>query len=117
MRGSNSAAHTKLVKDILETCFVHGHFACPMKVGGAFVQGKDKPFFMKFGVKGMADVLCLGRRSTQGEYFFPIWFEAKTGAGEQDEFQKSFEEDVKRRGHAYIVIRDVREVDAILKRL
>lgn len=115
---NNSVAHSRLVKDILQTCQVFGHFACPMKVGAVPIErASGDKFFMRFGIKGQADVLCLGRKHTQGNYFLPIWFEAKTGDGKQDEFQESFEADVRRRGHQYFVIRDVREVDEILKSL
>lgn len=114
VRGSNSAAHTQLVKDILETCAAYGVFAWPTKTGAGWVkgaQGKMRP--MKFGIKGQSDVLCLWQ-SPSG-LFLPIWLEAKTGSGVQDEYQLSFQADVERRGMKYFLIRSARELDDIFQ--
>jgi hypothetical protein len=117
-RGSNSAAHNALVKDLLDTCWAFGYFAWNTKVGGAVLPSTDgKRHFYKFGVKGMADICCFVRLRASVPAFMPAWIEAKTGAGEQDEFQVSFQEDVERRGHVYVLCRDSRELDQVFSKL
>ena len=101
-----SKAHNRLIQDILETCQAFGHYAFKIQVG-AFQRENG---FYRFGIRGQADVLCLIRTAHN---FIPLWLEAKTGSGRQSEFQKSFQADVERRGHQYVVCRDSRELDVL----
>lgn len=126
-KGSNSKEHNELVKAILQVCAAYHFFAWPTKVGGGFLpMAGGKTGFFKFGVKGMADVLCLipvakfklvrtvKPRSFGDKVFVPLWIESKTGSGDQDEFQKSFQVDVTERGHQYLLCRQTPELVAFL---
>lgn len=63
--------------------------------------------FVRFGVPGMADVLA-----------FPgcvLWIEAKAAEGRQSAEQASFQRQVEREGHSYIVARSSDDVLQWLK--
>jgi hypothetical protein len=88
----------------------------------------DGKRFIKAGVPGMADVLafphkevrfgpCADRASSikLGETIEPFWIECKAAKGKQSELQKSFQAQVEREGHRYIIARSVEDVEAALK--
>ena len=60
--------------------------------------------FVKFGVPGMSDILAFPQ-FTQGEYDYPypLWIECKVGRNGQSDLQKSFQKQVEREGHKYIL--------------
>jgi len=82
--------------------------------------------FVKFGVKGMADILTF--KSTDYIYEctyagsgtpwdakairlqMPIWIETKATKGKQSEFQKSFQRQVEEHGHIYILAKSLEDV-------
>jgi len=45
----------------------------------------------------------------------PLWIECKAAKGKQSELQKSFQEQVEREGHRYIVARSIEDVEQALK--
>ena len=67
--------------------------------------------FVRFGVPGMADVLSFPRESliasgTTYAMFHrinPTWIELKVGKNGQSDLQKSFQKQVEREGHKYIL--------------
>ena len=61
--------------------------------------------------KGTADVQAL---VPAGRLFMVIWIECKNSIGRQSPEQISFQQDVERRGHRYII---ARSVDDVLKAL
>lgn len=85
-------------------------------------QAKMGERFVRFGVKGMADILAFKHRKTGflatpaiiGDYttnvIVPIWIECKAGKGKQSEFQKSFQAMVEEHGHRYIVAHGIDDV-------
>ena len=44
-----------------------------------------------------------------------LWIEVKSSAGKQSEFQKSFQQQVEREGHRYVLARSIEDVAAALK--
>ena len=72
--------------------------------------------YVKFGVKGMADILAFPRYrwELQWEYTVPLWIEVKSEKGKQSAEQKSFQEQVEADGHHYVVARSVEDVEAAL---
>jgi hypothetical protein len=94
-----------------------------MLVGGAKVNAS----YMRFGVKGMADILAFPKftmeditrigRERGMRYKVPgiLWIEVKTAKGVQSEFQKSFQAQVEAEGHRYILARSIEDVEAALK--
>ena len=73
----------------------------PMPTGRGKVKGKKG--FIKFGTKGMADIMGLlpnGRT---------LFLEVKTATGVQSEDQIAFQERMKELGHEYAVVRSVDE--------
>jgi len=80
----------------LKRCLVYR-----MNTGAGIFQNQNGPRrFVKFGEKGMADVLAFTKRSV-------IWVECKGGSGKQSELQKKFQEDVEAYGHTYIVAKSI----------
>lgn len=98
---------------ILEYLAVKGILAFRMNAGAMKVEYNGKSRFMRFGVAGMADILAFklygaGIECRTGV----IWIEVKTAIGKQSELQKSFQHQVERYGHRYILARSVDDVEA-----
>jgi hypothetical protein len=74
-----------------------------MNTGAGIFQNKEGPRrFVKFGAKGMADILAFTKEGTV------IWVEAKSSTGgKQSEFQKAFQQEVEEYGHIYILANSV----------
>ena len=76
--------------------------------------------YVKFGVKGMADILAfptyivLQHPGVAKEYTVPLWIEVKSDKGKQSLEQKSFQDQVEEHGHNYIVARSIEDVEAAL---
>ena len=62
-----------------------------------------KKYFVKFGVKGMADILAFTKSSV-------IWCECKSSTGKQSEHQKEFQKEVEQFGHIYVLAHSVDDV-------
>ena len=93
-------------------------FAIRMNTG-AFKDGKR---FVRFGLKGMADILAFPQAKHQvgpnGSPWWlphPLWLEIKAPTGKQSPEQKSFQEQVEAQGHSYLVARSSDDVLAWLK--
>ena len=75
--------------------------------------------YVKFGVKGMADILAFPAYTSSAfgsfiEYTVPLWIEVKSDKGKQSAEQKSFQNQVEEAGHTYIVARSIEDVEAAL---
>jgi hypothetical protein len=70
---------------------------------GMFSNPSGKARFVRFGEKGMADVLAFTKDSV-------IWVEAKGSSGKQSDFQRDFQKDVEAYGHIYILAKSVDDV-------
>ena len=89
-----------------------------MQVGAVKLDNR----FVRFGTPGMADILAFPKlKSTDGlhvvlmTFICPLWIECKAENGKQSELQKSFQAQVEREGHRYLVIRDLQELIDALK--
>jgi hypothetical protein len=69
--------------------------------------------FVRFGVKGMADILAFGN-TRMPRVPSVIWIECKADGGRQTPEQKSFEAQVREAGHAYVVARSIEDVAVYL---
>lgn len=63
---------------------------------------------VRFGVKGMADILAF---PTSCALPAVMWIEVKAEKGRQSPEQKSFEAQVRAAGHIYIVARSVEDIE------
>lgn len=91
-------------KAVMDLLAAERIFAIRMNTG-AFKDGKR---LVRFGLKGMADILAFPRRH-------PLWIECKAPNGQQSPEQKSFQELVVGHGHFYIVARSSDDVLEWLK--
>jgi hypothetical protein len=80
-----------------------------MNTGSAKVAGG----FVRFGIKGMADILAFGNTRMPRNPVV-IWIECKSAGGRQTPEQKSFESQVREAGHTYIVARSIDDVAVYL---
>jgi hypothetical protein len=69
--------------------------------------------FVRFGVKGMADIIAFGN-TRMPRLPRVIWIECKAAGGRQSEEQKSFQAQVEEAGHTYIVARSIDDVAVVL---
>ena len=86
-----------------------------MQVGAVKLDNR----FVRFGTPGMADILAFPKirvRDVTGWYEVPaiFWIECKAEKGKQSAYQKSFQAQVEREGHRYILARSVDDVEAAL---
>jgi hypothetical protein len=83
-------------------------------------EGKSRRCFTS-GRKGMADLLvirtCIYPAHGCGFISFQrvLWLELKSLKGVQSPAQKEFQREVEAEGHAYLLVRDVRQVQTWLK--
>jgi len=81
-----------------------------MNTGAGTFQNQNGPKrFVKFGVTGMADVLCFTKQGTT------IWCECKGSSGKQSDHQKHFQQEVEAYGHIYIVAKSIEDVECLFK--
>jgi hypothetical protein len=66
---------------------------------------------VRFGVKGMADIIAFPTRCSVPAV---LWIEVKSATGKQSPEQKSFEAQVRKAGHAYVVARFIDDVEGYL---
>ena len=98
---NNSAAHSKLVSEILVALSRAGVFAWKNHTGmGRSMAGN----LMRFGLKGSADILAV--LPPRGRF---AGIEVKTGTGRQKATQSNFEKAVALRGGLYLVARSVED--------
>lgn len=81
---------------------------------------------VRFGSPGMADVLAFplafdGKAHWGPKHLVepliprPFWIEVKAAKGKQSKLQKSFQAQVEREGHRYILVRNIEDLEAALK--
>lgn len=75
-----------------------------MNTGAGVFQNKDGPKrFVRFGEKGMADILAFTKSSV-------IWCECKGTGGKQSDYQREFQREVESFGHTYILAHSIDDV-------
>jgi hypothetical protein len=80
-----------------------------MNTGAGIFQNKEGPRrFVKFGEKGMADILAFTKSSV-------IWCECKGSNGKQSEYQKAFQQEVESFGHIYIVAHSIDDISPLFE--
>lgn len=99
---------------ILDYLAARGILAFRQNSGAAVSQYNGKTRMIRYGVKGMADVLAFPILD-YGPH--PLWLEIKTEKGRQSVFQASFEHQVREHMHTYAIVRSVDDVEALLKRI
>jgi hypothetical protein len=103
-----------VLAEILQ-CLRNHRILCFRMNTGAHVatDAKGKPRMIRYGVKGMADVLAFTRHNFV--QIFPLWIEAKANGGKQSDAQSIFQQVVEADGHWYVVVRSYEELEAYLK--
>lgn len=96
-----------------------------MNSGGMFGQHNGKRWAVKFGRKGMADLVAFPRKLrvpcddelSQSKWMLwldgapaVVWIEIKTATGKQSADQAAFEREVTAEGHRYILCRSWEEL-------
>jgi len=114
-----SEANTQ--KAILDWLAAKHILAYRMNVGGLRdATGRT----VRFGTPGMADILAFPNHKRRVDTVFgnvltdislPTWIEVKSVTGKQSALQKSFQEQVEREGHKYILARDLKDVEEAMK--
>lgn len=71
--------------------------------------------------RGVADILALVEAADCDECggggFTVLWIETKSAIGRQSPEQRTFQEDVERRGHRYVIARSIDDVIRTLKEI
>ena len=102
---------------ILDYLAATGVYAQRLNSGVQMATYKGKQRMIRMAAPGTADILALYPCHDCNRGFLPVWIEAKAEKGRQSEAQKSFEEDVLRRGHQYVIARSVDDVADFLQNL
>ena len=88
----------------LKRCLVYR-----MNTGAGTFQNQNGPKrYVKFGEKGMADILAFTKQSV-------IWCECKGSSGKQSDHQRAFQQEVEAYGHIYIVAKSIEDVECLFK--
>lgn len=109
-------------------------FALRMNSGSTLAAHNGKTRRINYGVPGCADLLAFPKDVERihgsdileiDRHMFPgfvdvhsvrpLWIECKAAKGRQSEPQKSFQEQVEREGHRYIICRSIEDLEAALK--
>lgn len=97
-------------------------FAIRMNSGAVVSEYKGRTRMIRYGMKGMADVLAfhyLGDEKTPFDsglnQVTPLWIEVKAPKGRTTPDQDAFAEMVQAEGHRYIVARSIEDVEAALQ--
>ena len=115
-RAEPKRTEAQLQRLILDYLAAKGIMAFRMNTGAVKTEGR----FFRFGVPGMADVLAFDQfykcfdDEMKGPFIQPVWIECKAPKGVQSALQKSFQQQVEREGHRYIVARTLEEVQEVL---
>ena len=70
--------------------------------------------FVRFGTKGMADILAFPHM-IDCDCAMPVWIEVKTRTGAQSLYQQSFQKQVERDGHGYLICRSIDDLERYMK--
>lgn len=109
--------------DILSSCLkllkARGIFAMRMNTGSFAREYKGKKRFVKFGLKGCADILAIRRVQFYEGLAYrtehnPLWIETKAPGGRQSPAQKEFAAMVTAEGHRYLVVHSAEELNTVL---
>jgi len=113
-RAEPKRTEAQLQRLILDYLAAKGIMAFRMNTGAVKTEGR----FFRFGVPGMADVLAFPSQKkcpvAEDLIITPTWIECKAPKGVQSALQKSFQQQVEREGHRYIVARTLEEVQEVL---
>lgn len=111
---SQSAAHNKLVGEILLDCGADPRWRIWRNNTGAGLSIDGKRH-VRFGLEGSADII--GLKTIDGEYFFGVFvaMEVKTGKAVQSKEQKAFQQMIVKFGGEYAVVRSVAEARGFLE--
>ena len=103
----------EIQKQILDYLAARRVLAFRMQVGQANMGGR----FVRFGTPGMADILAFPQHCSVpcDKILPPLWVEVKAKTGEQSDLQKSFQDQVEREGHRYIIARSIDDVEKELR--
>lgn len=97
-------------RTILEYLELHRIFHYRANTGAVkFSGGNGKHYFVRFGKKGMADIVCC----VNGRF---VAIEVKTEDGEQTLAQREWQEGVERAGGVYVLARRLEDVTAVVER-
>jgi len=104
-------SESQIQRAILDYLAARHVLAFRMNTGTMTSEYKGKKRLMRFGVPGMADILAFPPHQVASDRFCAVmWIEVKSEIGRQSETQQSFQEQVEREGHKYIVARSVEDV-------
>ena len=120
VEGDVGMKETDIQRAILDYLAAEHMLAFRMNTGAMVSEYKGKKRFMRFGTPGMADILAFDRESVKEgawrhEEIMPVWIEVKAEKGKQSELQKSFQQQVEREGHRYILAWSVDDVIEALR--
>ncbi len=90
----------------------HGILAFRMNTGAMGGTHKGKPWYVRFGFPGMADVLAFPIRTHHHlvRCPIPLWIEFKRPGQKQSPDQEHFQFIVEQAGHSYLLARSASEV-------
>ena len=98
-----------ILRTIMDGLAAKRIWAIRMNSGGMYGVHKGKRWAVKFGRKGMADILALhswiDTRDVGRFVICPIWIECKTATGKQSPEQAAFQAEVEAEGHRYLLVR------------
>jgi len=95
-------------KNILDWLTIKGCYAFKVPKSGYNVKGKWRKHSSKYAVNGISDIVCIDRTGRV------LFLEVKSKNGVQSDDQKKFEENVKKSGGRYYVVRSVKDVELVL---
>jgi len=91
-----------VLSQIMQYLKLQGCLVYRMNTGASVFQNAEGPRrFVRFGIRGMADVLAFTRSGTV------VWVEAKSSTGRQSDTQRVFQEEVEAFGHVYVLANSV----------
>lgn len=100
-------------KGILDLLAAERVFHVRMNSGAMFGEHKGKKWAVRFGEKGMADILVIPK---VGSWTIPaLWIEVKNEKGKQPDDQKAFQARVEEEGHRYLLARSIDDVLACIR--
>jgi hypothetical protein len=100
------ATESETQKAILDLLAVSGIFG--FRLNTAAVKTGGRFFYCHTLGRGAADILAFP--SVGSGHYRILWIETKSSVGRQQPEQVSFQEDVERRGHSYLLARSVDDV-------
>lgn len=105
---------SEVLRQITDYLTAKGILWFRMNSGAMFGSHKGKNWAVRFGTRGMADILAFVGSSFQTPNFqIPVWIEVKNEKGKMSEYQTFFKELVESRGHFYVLARSVDDVMAL----